>query len=173
MGHDFCHAAEGLLSPHGSANPTGLWAALDTGHFDLNSCLRESMILLKCFLRAMPNQQLYLFQKTVAAHMMRANPASPAVAFRVRDCKMSAVVPMVRMAASVTKRREQGNCALRMGYMEDDDALLQGLFGRYLAVPSIQLARHYFVALASRLFQSVPVINFQIAAPVSNQAALL
>jgi hypothetical protein len=76
MSDDFCHAAEKLIAPRASAKPTVLWAAMDAGHFDLNSCLRESMILLKCFLRVMPDQQLHAFQKTVAAHMILANPES-------------------------------------------------------------------------------------------------
>jgi hypothetical protein len=66
-----------LIAPCGAAKPAVLWAAMDAGHFDLNSCLRESMILPKCFLRVMPNQQLHAFQKTVASHMMLANPESP------------------------------------------------------------------------------------------------
>jgi hypothetical protein len=76
MSDDFCHAAEKLIAPRASAKPAVLWAAMDAGHFDLNSCLRESMILLKCFLRVMPDQQLHAFQKTVAAHMILANPES-------------------------------------------------------------------------------------------------
>jgi hypothetical protein len=76
MSDDFCHAAEGLISPRSSGNPAGLWAAMDAGHFDLNSCLRESMILLKCFLRVMPNQQLHAFQRTVSGHMVVADPIS-------------------------------------------------------------------------------------------------
>jgi hypothetical protein len=77
MSDDFCHAAEGLVSPRGATNRDGLWAAMDAGHFDLSSCLRESMILLKCFLRVMPNEQLHAFQKTVSAHTVVAKPASP------------------------------------------------------------------------------------------------
>lgn len=77
MSDDFCRAAEELIAPGGSAKPAVLWAAMDAGHFDLNSCLRETMILLKCFLRVMPNQQLHAFQETVAAHMMVTNLESP------------------------------------------------------------------------------------------------
>jgi hypothetical protein len=76
MSDDFCHAAEKLIAPHGPAKPAVLWAAMDAGHFDLNSCLRESMILLKCFLRVMPDQQLHAFQKSVSAHRILADPES-------------------------------------------------------------------------------------------------
>jgi hypothetical protein len=77
MSDDFRRAAEKLIAPHGPAKPAGLWPAMDAGHFDLNSCLRESMILLKCFLRVMPDQQLHAFQKSVSAHMIAADPETP------------------------------------------------------------------------------------------------
>jgi hypothetical protein len=65
----FRNAAEELAS-HGAAVQTApLWAYLDTGQFDLNTCLRESMVLLKCFLRALPDDQLPRFQKTVMTYM--------------------------------------------------------------------------------------------------------
>ena len=74
----FRNAAEELAS-HGAAVETApLWAYLDTGHFDLNTCLRGSMVLLKCFLRALPDDQLPRFQKTVMTYMTQVKiaPAS-------------------------------------------------------------------------------------------------
>jgi hypothetical protein len=40
------------------------WEMTDSTHFDLNSCLREVVILLKCFLLALPASQLTEFQAT-------------------------------------------------------------------------------------------------------------
>jgi hypothetical protein len=77
MSADFCHAAEQLLCTRGTSKPAILWAAMDEGQFDLNSCLRESMILLKCFLRVLPNHQLHAFQRTVSTHMAMINPKAP------------------------------------------------------------------------------------------------
>ncbi len=38
---------------------------LDASHYDLNTCLRESVVLLKCFLLALPDKQLAEFQATL------------------------------------------------------------------------------------------------------------
>jgi hypothetical protein len=61
---DFRGAAKGLGS--GAATDSApLWLALDQDHYDLNTCFRETMVLLKCFLRVLPDDQLASFQKTV------------------------------------------------------------------------------------------------------------
>lgn len=36
-------------------HPQESWSALDTLHYDLNTCLRESIVMLKSFLRALPD----------------------------------------------------------------------------------------------------------------------
>ena len=41
--------------------PGGLWDALDCIHYDFNTCLRESEIILKSFLRALPSEHLDSF----------------------------------------------------------------------------------------------------------------
>jgi hypothetical protein len=41
------------------------WDMLDASHYDLNTCLRESVVLLKCFLLALPDKQLAEFQGTL------------------------------------------------------------------------------------------------------------
>ena len=66
---DFREAAQHLAG--GTAlNCAPLWLTLDHNHYDLNTSLRETMILLKCFLRALPDDQLLSFQKTVDTRMM-------------------------------------------------------------------------------------------------------
>lgn len=69
---DFRQAAEGLGSGV-SRSPAADWGLLDSTHFDLNTCLREAIVLLKCFLVALPEDQLPSFQKTVGMHMRAAN----------------------------------------------------------------------------------------------------
>jgi len=65
---DFADAAEDLASG-AAADSKLLWVTLDQDHFDLNTCLRETMVLLKCFLRVLPDDQLLSFQQTVEAQM--------------------------------------------------------------------------------------------------------
>jgi hypothetical protein len=66
IGKDFRSAAEDLISTGAAAEPASLWGALDTGHYDLNTCFRETIILLKCFIRAIPDPELADFQRTAA-----------------------------------------------------------------------------------------------------------
>jgi hypothetical protein len=84
LGNDFCQAAEDLAATRATAESTPLWSAMDSGHYDLNTCLRESMILLKCFLRALPDDQLLRFQKTVANQMTPPKPETPRRVIRHR-----------------------------------------------------------------------------------------
>jgi hypothetical protein len=71
---DFCCAAEGIgLSV--SLEPDAEWRVVDIAHYDLNTCLRETVILLKSFLVTLPEDQLGAFQKTVQTQM-RANRVS-------------------------------------------------------------------------------------------------
>lgn len=41
-----------------SVQPEREWALLDSSHYDINTCLRESIVLLKCFFQALPAEQL-------------------------------------------------------------------------------------------------------------------
>jgi hypothetical protein len=44
-----------------STHPGNSWKALDCLHYDFNTCLRETEIVLKSFLRALPAEQLEVF----------------------------------------------------------------------------------------------------------------
>ncbi len=46
-------------------HPDGEWEALDASHYDLNTCLRETVVLFKSFLDALPESQLQEFLSTV------------------------------------------------------------------------------------------------------------
>jgi hypothetical protein len=72
---DFRHAAEDLGSG-ASSQPTADWQAVDTTHYDLNTCLREGIVLLKSFLLVLPEDQLGTFQKAVRAHMQAPDPGT-------------------------------------------------------------------------------------------------
>jgi hypothetical protein len=63
--HDFCASSDLLAAEGVLADAPLLWTAMDQGHFDLNTCLRESFILLKCFLRVLPADELRTFQDAV------------------------------------------------------------------------------------------------------------
>jgi len=57
----FESAAEELTNG-GSLHPDQDWEALDSAHYDLNTCLRETVVLFKSFLHALPAAQLAGFQ---------------------------------------------------------------------------------------------------------------
>jgi hypothetical protein len=48
-----------------SIEPSSDWHVLDDAHFDLNTCLREAIVLLKSFMVILPIDQLKAFQKSV------------------------------------------------------------------------------------------------------------
>jgi hypothetical protein len=64
LGKHFRMAADDL-SQGTTTDPEKMWQAVDTDHFDLNTCLREAIVLLKSFLVVLPVDQLGAFQKTV------------------------------------------------------------------------------------------------------------
>jgi hypothetical protein len=83
LGADFRSAAGDLGNgPVGDCSP--LWLALDQDHFDLNTCFRETMVLLKCFLRVLPDDQLLSFQKTVSTHALHVPLKPPSKSLRHR-----------------------------------------------------------------------------------------
>jgi hypothetical protein len=66
LGKEFCTSAQ-ELGEGLATDPILLWRVVDTAHYDLNTCLRETIVLLKSFLFALPDDQLAGFQKSVAA----------------------------------------------------------------------------------------------------------
>lgn len=58
---EFCRAVDDLVSGIFYRTET-FWAALDQCHFDLNTCLREALVLLKSFLMALPDEQISSFE---------------------------------------------------------------------------------------------------------------
>jgi hypothetical protein len=81
LGDDCCASAGELSSGAATTAYSKQWVDLDTGHFDLNTCLRESLVMLRCFLRVLPENRLAGFEKTMALQL--AAPATPRVAPRI------------------------------------------------------------------------------------------
>ena len=57
LGKDFRLAVENLTNG-GPSNPDGDWKVVDAAHYDLNTCLRETIVLLKSFFAGPPDDQL-------------------------------------------------------------------------------------------------------------------
>jgi hypothetical protein len=78
---DYCRVAD-EISEHIAINPRVAWDTIDADHYDLNTCLRESMVLLKSFLVAVPKGQLQIFEGAYRAQAAarskerRARPVS-------------------------------------------------------------------------------------------------
>lgn len=70
-------AAEELATGE-SIHPERDWDLLDSIHYDLNTCLREAVVLLKSFLHALPDPQLSGFQTAIN----ESCPASSGLAAR-------------------------------------------------------------------------------------------
>jgi hypothetical protein len=68
FGKEFREAAEELVEGT-CLDPERQWRAVDANHFDLNTCLREAIVLLKSFLLALPDDQLEAFKNTVRTQM--------------------------------------------------------------------------------------------------------
>jgi hypothetical protein len=90
LGKDFRLTVENL-SAGVSLNPAEDWRTVDAAHYDLNTCLREAIILLKSFLLVLPQDQLGTFQKSVCVQASRTDdPAQPTKRL-IRHRRMAAV----------------------------------------------------------------------------------
>jgi len=78
---EFCKAAEDLVSGL-YVRHDALWQILDEGHFDLNTCLRETIVLLKSFLLVLPDDQIASFESALELPCQQSEPAQ--IAFRHR-----------------------------------------------------------------------------------------
>jgi hypothetical protein len=80
IGKHFSQAAEDL-GIGASAVPSADWQTVDAAHYDLNTCLREAIVLLKSFLLVLPDEELGTFQKTVDSQMRASHDPSGAARF--------------------------------------------------------------------------------------------
>lgn len=73
LNHDFCAAATEIAND-ASVDSDADWQAVDVAHYDLNTCLREAIVLLKSFLMVLPDNELEAFQATVCTQMGVSKP---------------------------------------------------------------------------------------------------
>jgi len=59
-------------------DPRKTWQEVDFDHYDLNTCLREAIVVFKSFLIALPESQLCAFQKTVRQQSVPLGGLAPA-----------------------------------------------------------------------------------------------
>jgi len=90
IGKDFQLAVENL-STGASVDPAVDWRIMDNAHYDINTCLREAIVLLKSFLVVLPEDQLGAFQKTVRAQMRAPEPSVSHSDHLVRARRMASV----------------------------------------------------------------------------------
>jgi hypothetical protein len=65
IGNDVCTSAD-LLGSRGATIVQGpQWLTMTEGYWDLNTCLQETLVLLKCFLRVLPDDQVSAFQDSI------------------------------------------------------------------------------------------------------------
>jgi hypothetical protein len=87
---DFCLAAMELAD--GTAtDPRGTWNSVDTVHYDINSCFREGIVLLKSFLLALPEEQLISFQDSVCEQSQPHEAEVPGRQIVIRHRRMASI----------------------------------------------------------------------------------
>lgn len=64
LSQEFCEAASDLAGGS-SKHPEVQWQTLDSAHFDLNTCLREAVVIFKSFLVVLPEEELAVFESSV------------------------------------------------------------------------------------------------------------
>jgi hypothetical protein len=53
------------------------WSQLDAAHFDINTCFRETLVMLKCFLRALTLENLATFHEILSSPSNSARAKLP------------------------------------------------------------------------------------------------
>ena len=90
LGKDFCGAA-GLLYMPPIQDEELLWQIVDASHFDLNTCLREAIVLFKSFLVAIPARELDQFDSTYRSQMQGKPPREDSRTRLLRPRRMAPI----------------------------------------------------------------------------------
>ena len=90
LGKDFREAADDLAEGT-SLNPPKMWAEVDSYHYDLNTCLREVIVVLKSFLIALPESQLLVFQDAIREQSQVQEADVPSPPRVIRHRRMAAI----------------------------------------------------------------------------------
>ena len=90
LGKGYRHAADDLADGF-SLNPKQMWAAVDSDHYDLNTCMREAIVVFKSFLIALPESQLGAFQNSVRQQSLPLEAGVPSPQCVIRHGRMTAI----------------------------------------------------------------------------------
>jgi hypothetical protein len=90
LSKDYCEAADDLAE-HTATDPRGAWDTVNADHYDLNTCLREAIVLFKSFLIALPENQLGAFQTTVREQSGAQELEAPVRQFLIRHRRMTQI----------------------------------------------------------------------------------
>ena len=91
LNHDFS-AAAAEIADRAFGDSGAEWLAVDAAHYDLNTCLREAIVVLKSFLMALPDDQLESFQATVCRQMGVPRPKKLTLTQRfIRNRRMAPI----------------------------------------------------------------------------------
>lgn len=90
LGREFYQSSDELASG-ASVDPISDWTVMDITHYDLNTCLREAIVLLKSFLRALPEDELTPFQEMVSRQMRVREAPLPSRQTVARHRRMTAI----------------------------------------------------------------------------------
>jgi len=78
---EFC-AAAAELNAGTTVDPAEEWGALEAIHDDMNTCLREMVVMIKCFLRALPAEEVTPFRQRLETAGETESPARIATLLR-------------------------------------------------------------------------------------------
>ena len=70
------HLSATAIAEGTSTQPGVCWSELDTLHYDLNTCLRESVVVLKSFIYVLPAAEMKSLQSLLVVPSLP--PVSPA-----------------------------------------------------------------------------------------------
>jgi hypothetical protein len=90
LGKDYCLAADELVDVTALV-PGKMWAEVDADQFDLNTCLREGIVVFKSFMMALPEDQLGAFLITIRQQSQPQESGFPAPQRVIRHRRMTAI----------------------------------------------------------------------------------
>ena len=90
LGKDYRHAANDLADGVAS-HPKKMWDEVDSDHYDLNTCMREAIVVLKSFLIVLPESQLGAFQNTVRQQSPPLEAGVPSDQPAIRHRRMTTI----------------------------------------------------------------------------------
>jgi hypothetical protein len=90
LGKDYRHAADDLADGM-ALNPNKMWDEVDSDHYDLNTCMREAIVVFKSFMIALPEGQIEAFQNTVRQQCLPPDAAVCSPHRMIRHRRMTAI----------------------------------------------------------------------------------